>query len=259
MSHIIFVNGTLKTFESDLLTTWRWECLRLTGNVATLHISLNVTGEIFFSIIEKNVKVNVATREVFLMNGTTMGTTFLWVPTDFMIGEQLVLWNASTEKFMPTVQSVVISSTPQGSQQVFIIQGSGTILERVVFLVGFYDLDTGVLIDGEIDSEVTLFILGIKHLGINGRVYFVDTNINLGPKEQKPENVQPFDGIFITTIILITFAVFILLFYKIQRIKHKNKKQINIGKQCLFIFKKIKLMLGVKVRLKYFVNTNCYN
>jgi hypothetical protein len=185
---VFFLNGTFLKLADGALATYRWKCVELNETVAKLNISIAFRDERRDIRLSTEVHVNTIDRNVIQSNGAFLGKTRLWATPNPEKDEMLILWDGPPDKLVGRVIEVEgWSSTPQGAQRVFMVEGNGTILRRSAFLIMLYDFDTGAMIEGSLDREATLLALGIVDSGRSGLMQFIDTNINLGPRELWPE------------------------------------------------------------------------
>jgi len=216
---VIFLNNTLSPFENDASATWRWECIELDDDLATLNVSISFTEEKKSLFISKEVDVNTTNRQVMLSNGTLIGTTNLWAKANPTDGEEIVVWDTPPDRILGVAEKGGWSYTPQGAQKIYILEGAGTINGRNALFDSLHDIDTGIMIDGIIHHEATLFALDIDSLGVNGRFLFTDTNIDLGPRELWPEIF----GLLPILIIVIVFVSVFVIFYHRRRKRRRYR------------------------------------
>ncbi|WNZ28344.1 MAG: hypothetical protein IAX21_06620 [Candidatus Bathyarchaeota archaeon] len=202
---VFFMNSTIQNFESGIVATWKWECVALEANVATLNVSLHVDSERGFTISD-DFLVNVRTREVFFMNGTAIGATFLWAPANVIDGEELVLWDALTEKVTANVRTSMTTKTLQGYQQMFILMIDGRMCGINLVIARMYDHNTGILIGGALEDEAILVAMNIRR--VSGSFSMIATNIDLGPRELLPEMLShiPFVAVVVGIGMVVFFA-----------------------------------------------------
>ena len=211
-SGIVFQNRTLIPFEPDASATWRWECSGLDNDLATLNISLNFNAENRTLLFVKEVYVNTTSRQVFLSNGTLIGTTHLWAKANPVNGEEIVVWDAPPDKIVGVVENEGLwHNTPQGGQKIYKIGGTGTINGVNTYIRTIHDVDTGIMISGIIDDEATLLALDIQSLLVNGEFSFTNTNIDLGPKELMPEILAVLP---IVIVVIVFISVFVIFYYR---------------------------------------------
>jgi hypothetical protein len=213
-----FVNGT-----------FRWECLELNETTAKLRSTLTVTETEFNTHPlpeNKTVQykseffVDTRTRAVYLLNGTIVGTTCLWVPPNPSTNEEILMWDVPPDKV--AIQSRVFDvapnvRTPQGLQRAFDVQGQGKIGGSTVTFSASFDFDTGVLCFGRMTYEPAITsVFGFEEFNYGGSMQFVDTNIDLGP------GGESFDlqvaGILIALIVAI--VIIFVAVYKRKRARH---------------------------------------
>jgi hypothetical protein len=208
---VIFLNNTLLPFEPDASVTWRWECIELDDDVATLNVSIRFSGEESNLFISNEVYVNTTNRQLILSNGTLIGTTNLWAKANPTDGEEIVVWDIPPDRIFGVAKKTSWAYTPQGAQKIYNLEGSGIINDRNALFDSLHDVDTGIMVDGIINHEATLFALGIDSPGINGRFSFTGTNIDLGPRELGAE-ILGLIPIIIVAIIFI--SVFVIFYYR---------------------------------------------
>ncbi len=205
-----FSNLTEASYESSMMQfdegIFRWTCTDLNETTAELRIDLNLTnGANVNRLFSTYVSVDAISRGVYLQNGTLLGNTHLWLPANPNPNDDIVLWNLPPDQVTLRIQdSSEYFNTPQGSQKVFSIAGEGTIDGENALFTVTCDFDTGVLVDGGLDYEPTLYALGIKNLFYNGQFSFAGTNIDLGP------NDTPFNILTLLPLIAIPTACIII-------------------------------------------------
>lgn len=209
---IIFQNRTSIHFEPKASVTWRWECTGLDDDLATLNVSINYIGEKKTLFLSKEIKVNTINRKVFLSNGTLIGTTHLWAVANPVDGEEIVVWDVPPDKIVAVVEiGEAWSNTPQGGQKIYDLNGKGQINDHDAYFRTSHDFDTGIMIDGVIANEATLYALDISSLLPDDRFLFTDTNIDLGPRELLPEIL----GLLPIILVIILFiSVLVILYYR---------------------------------------------
>lgn len=163
--------------------------MNVEGNRAEVNISISFNNTKFTAL----VYVDTANRSVTLLNGTDVGTTYLWVPANP---------NPDEVKILGTM------ATPQGQQKAF-LEGNGD-----------YDLDTGVLIHSDFVDEPTLLAVGIVRPGFYGTSgIFSATNIDLGPREWLPEIIMAIP------YVLPVVAFIIVLIFLFRKRQEKSRRQ----------------------------------
>jgi hypothetical protein len=215
---IVFLNMTF--FDINATATFRWECVDLNETLAKLNVSITFNGETQDIHFSTELYVNIVTREVILQNGTLIGKTRLWAPAYPEENETVFLWDNPPDRVVGKVKGLRgTQGTPQGYQQVFIVEGNGTFMGRPTGFLMFYDLDTGIMTSGTLWYEVTLLPFGIAYPGTQGTISFTNTNIDLGPRELWPEIVT-------SLLIIAPITVFLVIFtFVYKHHKHKRKNQ----------------------------------
>jgi hypothetical protein len=209
--HIGFVNGT-----------FRWDCLEFNETTAKIKSTLTVTQiDVNGKALSENKSVqytgeffvDTRTRAVFLLNGSNIGTTCLWVPSNPSTNEEIVMWDLPPD-------TVVIKSnvpdkapnvmTPQGLQRAFDLIGQGQIAGSTASFSAAYDFDTGVLCYGRMAIEPAITsVLGFESFKYSGTMKFENTNIDLGPGGETFDlQVAGILAALIVAIIIIFLAVF---------------------------------------------------
>jgi hypothetical protein len=176
----------------------RWEVLDFDGEVARMNISLmrDWSRE---PVRQAEFYVNVSTREVTLLNGTSVGKTYLWFPAHLKVGDLAQFyncapqWRADDTLFYDsksrTVLGIVIMEetirTCQGYQSAFWVESNFNMSK--IYGVNFapppvdadFDEDTGILVMGGQCEDGALRAMGIEELISSCRIW--DTNVDLGP------------------------------------------------------------------------------
>lgn len=213
-----FLNKTHIWLDDETSATYRWECVDLNETMAKLDVSISYEGETRHIHLSTYIYVNTADRDIFLPNGTLIGKTRLWAPSNPEKNDTVILWDCPPDKLVGTVIDVGggWSATPQGAQTIFLVDGNGTVLGEDCFPTVYYDLDTGVMIDDSLDYDATLLALGIRDSG--GRMHISDTNIDLGPRELWPEILN-------LLVIAAPITAFLIVFVMVYR-RRRRKRQI---------------------------------
>ena len=206
---------------------FRWDCIGLNDSTAELKITLSITEtsrngkplqENKTTCLSTEVFVNMINRAVYLKNGTLIGTTHLWLPANPDPGKIVVVWDVPPYEVNLRVanQTSYCLDSPQGMQKMFKIEGNGNTGGTKSLFTILSDYDTGVLIDGSLNNEGTIRALNVRDFAYNGRMFFTDTNIDLGP------NDSSFDIITIATVlsIPISFSIIFLAIYRQKRKRH---------------------------------------
>ncbi|MCW4009332.1 MAG: hypothetical protein NWF05_01760 [Candidatus Bathyarchaeota archaeon] len=217
--NIFVVDGSIKAQNA----IFRWECTNYNNTTAKLNITLNGTQtERFYGdssatvtkitplLLSAQLYVDPASRAVYCVNGTHIGTTHLWLPANPTDGENITIWNMPQDKITQPATIIGHTATPQGPQKSF----------RVGLL--YHDLDTGLMtltsgITGITDrKEPTVDALEVYTITGNGK--FAATNIDLGPSDE-PFNWQ---GV-LQLIALPVAAVLILIGVYWRRKRYKRQ------------------------------------
>lgn len=206
--------------------TFKWSCLDVNETIAELRIVLSLnetsrngmerTQSRLVNIIEE-LYINLETRGVHFKNGTLIGTTHLWIYANPILGESVLLWDVSPYSVTSNISNhtAIAPDTPQGQQEVFKIEGNGDTGGPISLFTMLCDIDTGILVDGGLNNEGTMRALGIRDFSYNGRMLFIDTNIDLGPKNSS------LDAVTIFTVISIPIA-FAIIFIGVYMQKRKR-------------------------------------
>jgi hypothetical protein len=205
-----FTNNSIMRVEDGTVAFFRWECIELDGTIATINVSLEYVQEISNISFSTEVKVDSISRDVFLLNGTLIGTTRLWAPSTPTDGQELVIWNSVSDQIMGTITYGSLSDTPQGYQKGYFLEGSGTINGYSIVFSSLHDVDTGLMIDCFLSYDAMLIALNIKDPQRDGVLTFVDTNIDLGPKDIWPEIAVLLPGIILVIVVVIISISFYL-------------------------------------------------
>jgi hypothetical protein len=207
--------------------SYRWECIELNETMSKLKLTLR------FVEIERNgraseqnatleintyVFVDIFSRAIYLENGTSIGTTNLWLPANPSAEDEIVLWDLPPDRvaFKIDENSNFKVETPQGLQRGFSIHRMGQVGNRNKAFTVTCDFDTGVMVDG-LKEDITLSALGVRNLFQKGRSVFVATNIDLGPSE------TPLDNRLIFTIIAIPIAFLVIFLAVYKRLRKKRR------------------------------------
>lgn len=209
----------------------RWEVLSVDSSNATILVNFNATS--ILEPIASTVTINTETREVYY-NQSKTGVTWFWISGGFSIEHQLhvaslILPSASIQGDA-TIARV---RTPQGHQQ-----SIHTIIENVFFFdytglefrsrafSGSWEYDTGIFSQGAGDFLMpSLVSKGI--LNIATTLWFVDTNIDLGPEiNWLPEVILPF------VIIAVFIGTFVgIVAYLTMRSRRKRRRKTKVIKR----------------------------
>ena len=189
-------------------TAFRWECISIDGSVAELSLSYSVNDTILYS---GAVHVDAQNRSTYLLNGTYLGKTVLWLPANPAQGEKIEMLDNKTGEadvggWVPTVQ---------GAQKVFSVSWDG-----------FWDLDTGTLLSYSGYPSLADPVFRAIGLPSFGDFEMVETNIDLGPREWLPEIIYALPY-------LLPIIAFVVVFIFLLRRRQRKKKQREtlMGKQ----------------------------
>ncbi len=184
--------------------SFKWECVQTDGAIAELQVDYSINGTIQRSAL---VYADIQTRDITLQNGTSLGKTALWLPPNPAQNETIELTENITgeietsDGWVPTIQ---------GPQKFFEVN------THAIYSTGFWDLDTGVILDGEISGEPISKAIGFSYFGFS----LIETNIDLGPREWLPEIIMAMPY-FLPVIAFL--AIFVLLFRRRQRRKRQRE------------------------------------
>lgn len=140
--------------------------------------------------------VNIASRSLYLQNGTLIGTTDLWLPSSPANGQEIVLWDMSPDMVTANVTTKntfngenMFSQTPQGPQRIFELENivgkiNGKDISEAGFIGfignGMYEYDTGLNLGGSLRFEPMLTALGITMYDYGSSS--MSTNVDMGPQ-----------------------------------------------------------------------------
>ncbi|MCW4009301.1 MAG: hypothetical protein NWF05_01605 [Candidatus Bathyarchaeota archaeon] len=222
---VLVSDGSIKAQNA----IFRWECTNYNGSTAKLNITLSgtqterfygdfpakIVNDVVPLFMSAQVYVDPASRAVYCVNGTHIGTTHLWLPANPADGENITIWNMPANKVTLPARVGGTTTTPQGFQKTFIV---GRL---------YHDLDTGLMtltrgITGFSDvKEPAIDALKIDLLAGTGN--FAATNIDLGPKDE-PFNWQ---ALFAFIALPSAFAItFIGVYWKRRKTK-SNRNRIH--------------------------------
>jgi len=210
--------GAYAKYELDSnQATFRWACAKVEGNTAELNVTYTSSGGAQTTRHSALVHVDTETRDVTLLNGTSVGKTLLWLPANPTQGKTIAL----SDKLTATVRIPGgWMLTPQGYQKMFMAEN------WTVDFSAEYDLDTGVLISlFSWSEEATLRALNMT-LG-PGSTKFVETNIDLGPREWWPEIGRALPIL----LPVVAFAlIFIFLLYRLMKRRRRMIRRVKLKK-----------------------------
>jgi hypothetical protein len=202
---------------------FRWECIALKSLVATLNITVD---KLQAGKISVKVDVITNTRELLNANGTVLGKTFLWLPSNLKVGDKVVVNGKPPHEVVSEVQESggASSLTCQGYQEIYCVD-TVNYTYGLASVDGNFDLDTGILITGlSLDYTTTLSCLGLTELG--WIKFLKATNVDLGPRYLRTEILT---FLWINLPIIVPSIVFISAVAIIvrKRRKKRNLKQIK--------------------------------
>jgi hypothetical protein len=191
--HLFFPNQSSVVCKNATSGFFRWECIKKTGDLATLNVSLTVTSDVpsYNFYASTLVDVDVVSRCVYLQNGTLIGTTHLWLPYSPAEGQEVTLWDLPPDKATANITVMINGEdsyglTTQGAQRFFSLSGvAGTMNGRAVTLPDFqasgwyqFEFDTGLMVQGSLLYEPMFSSLGFYS---PDTLDSVTTNVDMGP------------------------------------------------------------------------------
>lgn len=198
---------------------FRWECINLSGHVATVNFTLVgflKNGDI---ILEKNVVgyIDVNTRDLIHPNGTVIGKIALWLPTQVKEGQKVVVYGKAPNQSVAECffSGGMARHTCQGYQEGYAISARG---QGPYHTVGGFDMDTGLCQSGRNEC---LRYLDFCEVGILHEL--VDTNVDLGPRYLRTEILVFLFKTIPISAPTITIATIAIILYR-KRQKHKKLK-----------------------------------
>jgi hypothetical protein len=220
--------------------SFMWRCVSVNGTMARLQVTFDYVGEelCYWAGSEQVIVplggeslqlvgeayVNLYNRAVYNVNGILLGTTHLWLPANPNNSQEIIVWDADSEKTLLSVitDDTTFTTTIQGKQDGFLVNGAVTIKGQQWSMGMFYDLDTGLGVDGSLLWDPLMAVAGIAFSGFrapphdSGLKSFAETNIDLGPERSAINWIRILQySILPVTILLIVSALII---------KHKKKK-----------------------------------
>lgn len=188
---VFFLNGTIIKYRNVTSAFFQWECVQLRGDMATLNVSYSITSDLesYNFYTSALVDVNIASRGVYLQNGTLIGTTNLWLPSSPEEGQEVVLWDMPPERVTANVttsfngEELFSGQTPQGAQRYFRLENIGGTMNGMEvgdaeFQGGGYEYDTGLMLWGDLTLEPMRTALGIQ---LYNFPLSMTTNVDMGP------------------------------------------------------------------------------
>lgn len=189
-SRIGFLNNTFPFAKNESEVIYTWRCGDLNDIMAKLEISLECETKNTTVNLSTIVYANILTNNIYFLNGTLIGRTWVWLLPYPIANEKIVLLNTPPNTLTGYVEGAAANSpryqdTPnQGVQKIFSLKGNGTLdSHNIIYFDVSYDFNTGILLAGYPTTyEPTFLALGVKST-ILTQVNLVDTNIDLGPAE----------------------------------------------------------------------------
>jgi len=204
----------------------RWEVLDFDGETARMGIALyraSIGGSVRSLVFEAEFYVNVTTRYVTSLDGTSLGITTFWVPAHLKIDDVIPYIVQGSNVTMGKVGRSSNKRTCQGYQSSFIIWTINRYVDHQAIGpvgTGSFDEDTGIKHDGLFAHDGALAAMGIEEL-IPGLAYLSDTNIDLGPRVLTLEILSFFIQDYPFSIPLIVLVIVFLLVYRRRRNKRR--------------------------------------
>ncbi len=192
---VFLLNGTGIKHQNVTSVIFRWECSQLSGDMATLNVSYAITSDLASENFYTSalVDVNIASRSVYLQNGTLIGTTDLWLPSSPAEGQEVVLWDMPPDKVTANITTNGFNGEnlfyggdlSQGAQRAFRLENiAGTVngknANEVFQGEGAYEYDTGLMLLGSLMWEPMHTALGIN---LYDWPNSISTNVDMGPAQ----------------------------------------------------------------------------
>jgi hypothetical protein len=200
------INYTRYSFDAG---TYRWDYVDLNSTTMKLKINVSLTEKGNVTEHDVFVYVDVATRRVFLENGTCLSTTHVWLPSYPSATDDLVVWDLPPDFITLRIEDPerdAYTRTIQGRQQVFSIGGGGMINGKNSIFLGMYDMNTGILLSGHLEHEPTM--IAFNYTVVNtGIVNLSSTNIDLGPSSEKLDFKLIIAAVSLPVVFVIVFGV----------------------------------------------------
>lgn len=175
----------------------------------------------------KNLLIDLLTKQVTLPDGTPLGQTTIWIQP-CKVGDRIpfvgqgnttVFAKASDVSFRDTVQSVqdcIVLDVSEHQWKGYVgvyFNLSPPETQTIKFFnprINYYDADTFIMIEGDIDEDALLSAFGIA--GFFGRSFkLTSTNIDLGPPNLLMTLLRLLPYLVPLTIFLIAIIYFILI------------------------------------------------
>lgn len=185
-----------------------------------------------------SLRVDLETRDVYLLNGTYLGKTIFWIPP-CKKGERFPYVGQANSTIFATAYNVLSLSTPQGVQDILFVDASehqgrgyiGIIGNEVITpaeaqsirhfspRINLYDADTFIMIEGDIEQDAFLSAFGIVYFS-GGDFKLVYTNIDLGPQNL----IGVFTGILLLFVLPSVVVASVIAYYLRFRRKKKGRE-----------------------------------
>jgi len=204
----------------------RWEVLDFDGEIARMSIALYrslVGGSNRNLVFQAEFYVNVTTRYVTSLDGTSLGITTFWVPAHLKIDDVIPYIVQGSNITMGKVWYTGTKRTCQGYQSDFLIDTINRYVDHMIigpYGTGTFDEDTGIKHDGLFAHDGALAAMGIEEL-IGGMRYLYDTNVDLGPRVLTLEILSFFIQDHPFSIPLIIFVTLFLVIYRRRQKKRR--------------------------------------
>jgi hypothetical protein len=219
-----FTNGSIGIPKSDTAVIYSWSCIDISSNLAKVRVSLEYETETSKVNLNTTVYTDTLTGDVYFLNGTLIGSSWLWMQPYPTQNEKHVFLNTPQSNLVGYVDGagdppLYYDTHIQEFQKVFAIRGNGTLDGKDVgFFVLLFDFNTGILLSGPPLYDPTFVVLGVK-MSAFSQLNLVDTNIDLGPAELsfKIREAIPYVAL-ILAFILITIGIY----FSKKRKRRKN-------------------------------------
>lgn len=224
-----FTNGSIRIPKTDTAVTYTWRCIDISSNLAKVRVSLEYETETSKVNLNTTVYTDTLTGDVSFLNGTLIGSSWLWVQPYPTQNEKHVLLNTAQSNIVGHVDGagdppMYYNTHIQEFQKAFAIRGNGTLDGKDVRFVLFFDFNTGILLTGPPLYDPTFVALSVK-IPAFSQLYLVDTNISLGPAELsfKIREAIPYVAL-IFAFILITIGIY---FSKKKKRRKNTTEQVK--------------------------------
>lgn len=230
---LLQIFGTVMSKDSNIttLTCEEKKDIRLSilvkdinNSIASLKVNLTIGS---FSSA-KDLKVDLLTRQVTLLDGTPLGQTTIWIQP-CRVGDKIpLIWQGNSTIFGKASEAFSID-TIQGVQDAFILDVSEhqekgyvgiffnttlTPLEAQTIKhfsprINLYDSDTFIMISGRFNEDAILSAFNIVSLSTSFKLVY--TNIDLGPSNLLVALLRSIPYIILVTTILVVTVYFIFV------------------------------------------------